>query len=753
MPPKITGQAYRLFLIPRYLLQKLRISRFGRKEIDSPKLTEYTPLGLPNFSFKSALFRFNAGFLSARIGEWLFTVALNWAIFVQTESPLLLAVINACRLLPNLFLSVPAGVIADRFDRKRLNSLNSILNAILTAAVGAVLFLGLPFWCCALLVVLRAMVTAAEGPWRNAFLCNVFAGDRLKAAVAQNASVMNLGRIIGPVLAGATLAVWGSFPTFLLAAAISLGYTWALQTMPGEDLGVCKPRKQDAELSLKETLAEYPDLKRLLLLAIPVMFFGFPFTAMLPMITEEILKLGSQEFGTLLAVSAAGALLASTRLSLRPGVSTWANTRNYALYFGLSLLGLSVVEGFYSAALVLFVVGYFGQAYRSCSRMLYQEIVPREKAGRLLGLALMDRGIIPVGGLLVGAVAEKIAPGAGVVLMGAGCFICVLLFFPLRRWRRPLSAVGLAGLLATVALVLTGCQGAATSPAATTGPTVSVEHAWGTTAVPVKPKSIVVLDLPFLDAMTALDQPVAGFAGTSDKAVPSYLIDLLPEGSSPVFVGERKQPNLEVILSLKPDLIVANPDRHKMIRQQLESLAPTIALTDDSLNQVRNIVKTFATITESEIELALVEADLEESLARARSEQDGAPGVLVVGAFEDEFSTWTAESFIGSLFSEVGANYLFTGPPSASESQTEVAKITVEGLAQLNPDLLFVYGDASRWDDNPIFQQLSAFQEGKIVSIDRDLWSRARGPLAAQQILHAYAEFLTNQVAATHESP
>jgi MFS transporter, DHA1 family, staphyloferrin A biosynthesis exporter len=742
-----------LFLIPPKLLQKLRIRRFVAQEIDSPKLTEYTPLGLPNFTFKSALFRFNAGFLSARIGEWLFTVALNWAIFVQTESPLLLAVINACRLLPNLFLSVPAGVLADRFDRRKLNVLNSVFNAILTAAVGAVLLLGLPFWCCALLVVFRAIVTASEGPWRNALLCNVFAGDRLKSVVAQNASVMNLGRIIGPVLAGATLAAWGGFPTFLLAALVTLFYSVALQTMPGEDIGVAKRSKPTENLSLKATLAEYPDLKKLLLLAIPVMFFGFPFTAMLPMITEEMLKLGSQEFGTLLAISAAGALVASMRLSAKPGISTWANTRNYALLFGLSLLGLSLASGFYSAALVLFIVGYFGQAYRSCSRMLYQEIVPREKAGRLLGIALMDRGIIPLGGLLVGAVAERFAPGAGVVMMGAGCFLSVLLFFPLRGFKRPLSAVGLVGLMVTVALVLSGCQNTVSENATASGPTVSVEHAWGTTDVPLKPKNIVVLDLPFLDAMTALGQPVAGFAGTSDKNIPAYLVGQLPVGSAPTFVGERKQPNLEVILSLKPDLIVANPDRHKMIRQQLESLAPTIALTDDSLDQVREVTRTFAAITERKAELEQVEGDLQESLAKAKDQQDGTPGVLVVGAFEDEFSTWTAESFIGSLFAEIGANYLFKGPPSASESQTEVAKITVESLAQLNPDLLFVYGDASRWDANPIFRKLSAYQESKILPIDRDLWSRARGPLAAQKILQAYVEFLNNQVAATHEAP
>ena len=717
-------------------------------------MPEYTPLGLPNFSVKNALFRFNAGFLAARIGEWLFTVALNWAVFVETESPLLLAVINACRLLPNLFLSVPAGVMADRLDRRRLNLWNSVANAALIALIGLALYAGLPFWSVALLVLVRAVVTAAEGPWRNALLCHIFTGERLKSAVAQNASVMNLGRIIGPVLGGVMLASVGSLSTFLAAALVSVAYTVALQTMPGEDLGIGKKlKKSHVKVSFRETFAEFPELKRLLLLAVPVMFFGFPFTAMLPMITEDMLGLGSQAFGTLLAVSAAGALAASSGLSLKPGVSTWNNTRKYALWFGLSLLGLCFAQGFYSAAVVLFAVGYYGQAYRSCSRMLYQDIVPREKAGQMLGLALMDRGIIPVGGLLVGAVAERVAPGAGVVLMGAGCFFSVLLFYPLTAWRRPLGVAGLAGFLATVALVLSGCQASgpiqSVSPE---GPTVRVEHAWGSTDVPLKPQNIVVLDLPFLDAMSALGQPVAGFAGTNDKEVPAYLASTLPDQKTPLFVGERKQPNLEVILSLQPDLIIANPDRHKMIRQQLEGLAPTIALTDDSLDEVREMTRVFARITGRDDELKVLEAQLSDSLARVKEKQSGQPGVLVVGAFEDEFSTWTMGSFIGSLFTEVGADYLFKGPPSASESQTEVAKITIESLAELDPDMLFVYGDAGRWDDHPIYKNLTAFQESRILPVDRDLWSRARGPLAAQKILQMYVDFLNNQVATTEAS-
>lgn len=707
-------------------------------------MAEYTPLGLPNKTSKDTLIQFNVGFLSARIGEWLFTVALNWVVFVQTQSPVLLAVINACRLLPTLLMSIPAGRLADKLDRRTLNFGASLIVGLLTLLVGIGLALQLPFWMVASLVVARACVTAAEAPFRNAYLCSLFSGEKLKSVVAQNASVMNFGRIVGPVLGGALLAGCGSLATFLVATIASGLYAIVLGRLPSVK-GEKRGRDRGPEPSVFEILRQEPDLRKLLLLAVPVMLFGFPFTAMLPLITETLLGLGSEEFGSLLAVSAAGALLASSQLSWRPSHSSWLSTRLYALFFGLSLLCLAQVTSFYTAAIALFVVGYFGQAYRTSSRMLFQNTVPRKRAGKMLGIALMDRGLIPLGGFLVGAVAEYADPRLGVAVMGIGCLASMLLFFPLKRFPK----WSLLGVTATMIAVffLTGCQKSeqpteTPDPKASPAEIVSLNHAWGSSEVPAKPATIVVLDISFLDAFSALEQPVAGFAGTSDKVVPSYLSGQLAGDGHPKFVGERKQPNLEVILSLKPDLIVANPDRHKMIREQLETIAPTIALTDDSLEDIRNMVRIFGDILDRSKEADDIVQEINDSLSRARDTQKQVPTVLVVGAFEDEFSTWTEASFIGSLFSEMDADYLYKGPAGASESQTEVAKITVEGLAELDPQYLFVYGDPSLWESNPIYQKLGAVENEGAFPVDRDLWSRARGPLAALAIMEQYHEFL-----------
>lgn len=381
---------------------------------------------MPSACDKHSLWRFHTGFLGARISEWLYTVALNWLVLVGTASPLLLATVNICRLLPSLLLTIPAGQLSDRFERRRLNLVINLANAILVLLTGLVFWLKAPFAALATLVVLRAVFTAAEAPVRQAFLCGVLEGPQLKSAVAQNASLMNLGRIVGPTLAGFSLAYFGGVATFLLAAAFSLLFVLALATLKADSPP--SPREStERELSLRGEVAQRPQFARLLLFALPVMFFGFPYTAMLPLFTERALRLGSEQLGALLSISAAGALMASTFLSVRPNAARWKWLRLNTFALGLSLMVFSWSDGFTGAAIALFAVGFFGQAYRSSSRMMIQDIIPRERAGKLLGLALMDRGMIPLGILMVGLVAEALGARIAFSVMGVGCLLTTVL--------------------------------------------------------------------------------------------------------------------------------------------------------------------------------------------------------------------------------------------------------------------------------------------------------------------------------------
>ena len=296
----------------------------------------------------------------------------------------------------------------------------------------------------------------------------------------------------------------------------------------------------------------------------------------------------------------------------------------------------------------------------------------------MVSLALMDRALIPVGALIVGALATKFGPLLGALSMGVGCGVLTVLlvaFLPgvlrlklvpdlsVQELPRPrvIRKVLTSSLIVCLLPWLVGCAGQAQARAQQpVVEQISVANHWGPTEVPVKPKRIVVLDLSFLDCLATLGLVPSGFAGTSSPRPPRYLRDEFSE--PPLYVGERKQPNLEVIMALKPDLIIAHPRRHRLLRSQLEAMAPTIALSDDSLEEVMGNLNLLAKVTGTEDRAQRAEQKLRTQIAGLKEGLTEGTSVLVAGAFEDEFTVWTANSFVGSLFEAGGLEYAYQGP-------------------------------------------------------------------------------------------
>ncbi|NGQ96906.1 iron-siderophore ABC transporter substrate-binding protein [Brevibacillus sp. SYP-B805] len=269
----------------------------------------------------------------------------------------------------------------------------------------------------------------------------------------------------------------------------------------------------------------------------------------------------------------------------------------------------------------------------------------------------------------------------------------------------------------------------------------TVKHVWGETPIQGIPQKVVALDFYIVDTLVSLGVQPAGIAGTGDTRVPAYIKDQVGTFTD---LGERKEPNLEVIRSLGPDLIIANPERAKMIRGELEKIGPTIALSDVSYQTILENVDLLADVFGKPDQAKKVRADLEAKIKQAKEKIGKPSSVLVVGVFEDDMSVWVKNSFIASLMTDIGLNYVFEGEKEKTEGNADIATLTVERLAELNPDVLFLYGDGiAKLKENPLFAQLKAAKEQHVYEVDRDLWSRSRGPIAAGLIVEE-AEALLN---------
>ncbi len=300
--------------------------------------------------------------------------------------------------------------------------------------------------------------------------------------------------------------------------------------------------------------------------------------------------------------------------------------------------------------------------------------------------------------------------------------------------------------LAVAALVLTACgstqtpaadsttaAATATETAAADTATRSITHDLGTTEISGTPKNVVALEFSFVDSLLLLGTDPVGIADDEDA---SRITQLAGGDLEYTSVGTRAEPNQEVIASLKPDLIIADTDRHSEVYAALSEIAPTIVLNsrEGSYQDMKdNTVIIADALGEKEAGIDAVAAH-EKAMAEIASElpADETRTVQLATARADLLRIHTSSSFVGSVMETVGAKV-------AVQSDEAYEDASLERIAEVNPDILFIASDVDTpitdtWKDNPVWTGMTAVSSNQIHEADRNLFTRFRGLRTAETI-------------------
>lgn len=282
---------------------------------------------------------------------------------------------------------------------------------------------------------------------------------------------------------------------------------------------------------------------------------------------------------------------------------------------------------------------------------------------------------------------------------------------------RQTTAVIALALAVVLTLLLAGCSNGqnknANSASATSGETDGIR--------------VVALDWRYEEILHALGVKPVGIVEIGKSASPKTLEGELDGITS---VGQAKQPNLEVIQSLEPDLILASPTRQASIMDQLKEIAPTEAYGDTSYTEVLDSMDDIATKVGAEDKAKEVRARIEDKVAKAKEKVEPGTRAALVGWSKNTLYTWVKDSFAGSLLTAVGYEYGYDGEKSAIESKTDVAELTGDKLPGMKLDIMYLYNDIEGFRSSPYANVVS-----NIVDVEQDTWSRSRGPLAAEAML------------------
>ena len=245
----------------------------------------------------------------------------------------------------------------------------------------------------------------------------------------------NVSRIGGPAIAGALLAATGAASVFWIGGFSAAAVLLSLLAVRPETERDVVARSIGADVrEAVSYVRNSPTVRSLLILAVVPAALALPYTAMMPLFANDLLRLGPQGLGVLLSVAAAGALAGSAWLSLGGGSEKAGRWLVCSIVgFGLFLLLFVTAGSPVLAAVMVFFVGLASATYRTMSRVTLQTRVPDRLRGRILSIALMDRGFMALGAILIGAVAEWAGALWAGVAMGGGCVVVTLAVLAARR--------------------------------------------------------------------------------------------------------------------------------------------------------------------------------------------------------------------------------------------------------------------------------------------------------------------------------
>lgn len=375
-------------------------------------------------------------FMSA--GQWIQQVTLGWLLYDLTGSSVLLGMLNGLRALPFLVASPIAGVAADRMDRRRLILSTQYILITATVGMGSLVVSGhLAVWHLFAFTVITGVTWAFVDPVRQSLVPALVPRDDLVNAVALNSTAFNLTKVIGPSLGGALIVLSGAAGNFFVQSA---AYTGVLVSVYWMTIPPTPPeaRRTSALANLKEGLVyvwSNPAVFALMTSALVPRIFAVPYQTLMPVFQKDVLEVGPEGLGLLLAAPGLGAMLAGLMMA------TLANrVRRQGVLMLVSLVALGIMLNLFSwassfplALLFLVVIGGCQVFYMATTNTMLQVIVPDHLRGRVMSIYALDRGLMPAGALMAGVSAHVV--GAPATVSGMGLVVIALAL--LVAWRAP----------------------------------------------------------------------------------------------------------------------------------------------------------------------------------------------------------------------------------------------------------------------------------------------------------------------------
>jgi MFS family permease len=351
--------------------------------------------------------RYIVGSFISDTGTWMQMMAQGWVMSTLTNRAILLGLVNFAAGLPTLALTPSGGSAADRLDKRKILIATQVIQILLAVAMGVlVLQHRIAIWHIIVFSALLGVAIAYEMPALSALVPELVKREEIAAAVALDRSVFHGSRLIGPSFAGIAVGWWGAASAFFANAFSFIALIVALISLPRRQLGTAEEeeqRRSGIAEGFRYVRSNRIIMSMIMLIALNTIFI-FPAisAAMLPLYVKNVLSLGPQSLGWLMAVSGTGAFLGSIGLLTVERERRLKFMSGNVLGIAAGMFVMSRSHGFLLTAAAMGLMAVALSMNFGLANTIVQEHAPAPLRGRVSAVFGMSFfGLMPIGGLII----------------------------------------------------------------------------------------------------------------------------------------------------------------------------------------------------------------------------------------------------------------------------------------------------------------------------------------------------------------
>ncbi len=375
------------------------------------------------------------GTLFSSSGQWIQQAALGWLTYDLTGSAALLGAVNGARSLPLLFLGPVGGVAADRFDKKRLMLTTQAFMVVISLVFATLIVTGLlEVWHIFAFTLLSGVGWAFNMPVRQSIVPNLVPREDMMNAMALNSAAFNVTRIGGPAIAGLMIAKIGPGENFFIQAAMYIGVSITVMQLSLPQFKTVTNRSiRGGVTEGAKYVWHHPTLRTQMTLALVPVVIALPYVSLLPVVARDNLDKGPGGFGMMMSAPGIGAVASTLLLATMKDIERKGLLLLGAVFaFGIALIAfaasVSIFENYVLALALLVVVGACQMVFMTTNQTVLQLTTPDEYRGRVMGLFMLNQGLLPLGSLFGGVIAEFTNAQTALFVMGGSVMLLAVAF-------------------------------------------------------------------------------------------------------------------------------------------------------------------------------------------------------------------------------------------------------------------------------------------------------------------------------------